>query len=63
MKKTLMEILSQKDEKGETVKEAIARSITEKATNGDLNAIKFLRDIADEDEGFEVQEIKITVID
>ena len=46
-----------------TVKEAIAKSITDKATGGDINAVKFLRDMVDDDKKDEPVEIKITIVD
>lgn len=46
----------------ETVKESIAKSIAEKAAGGDINAVKFLRDMVD-DKGDPFYEIKITIVD
>ena len=53
-------LLSQSD--GETsVSESIAKSIADKAANGDINAVKFLRDMMD-DKSEPLNEIKITII-
>ena len=47
----------------ETLKETIAKSITEKASNGDINAVKFLRDLVDDQDDNPIPEIKITIVE
>ena len=46
-----------------TVREEIARSITEKAANGDVNAVKFLREMVDDEKSDTdiPQEIRIRI--
>lgn len=59
-------ILEEKTEEDEiTVRESIARRITQKAADGDISAVKFLRDMVDEDapEDDGVTEIRIHVVD
>ena len=56
-------ILNETDENGLTVSEAIVKSLTDKACSGDLNAIKFLREISDKEEKSATREIIITVVD
>ncbi len=59
-------ILEEKaDEDEVTVRESIARSITQKAAGGDISAVKFLREIVDEDtpEDDGITEIRIHVVD
>lgn len=50
------------EEQEGSLKENIAKTIAEKAGGGDLNAIKFLRDMVDDGDN-EIPEIKITVIE
>ena len=59
-------ILEEKTDEDEvTVRESIARSITQKAVGGDISAVKFLREIVDEDtpEDDGITEIRIHVVD
>ena len=59
-------ILEEKTDEDEvTVRESIARSITQKAAGGDISAVKFLREIVDEDtpEDDGITEIRIHVVD
>ena len=50
------------EEGDESLKVTIAKSITDKASGGDINAIKFLRDMV-EDKDDAPAEIKITVVE
>ena len=60
-------ILEEKSEQEDiTVRESIARSITQKAAGGDISAVKFLRELVDEDEIPEqdtISEVRIHVLD
>ena len=60
-------ILEEKSEQEDiTVRESIARSITQKAAGGDISAVKFLRELVDEDDIPEqdtISEVRIHVLD
>jgi len=58
-------ILEEKNcEEEGTVRETIARSILDKACGGDISAVKFLREVVDNDaEDTQISEIRISVID
>ena len=51
------------DEEQVTVREAIARSILQKACGGDISAVKFLREVCDGEDDDSLSEIRISVID
>ena len=58
------ELLSEQTEDALSMREAIARSITQKAVNGDLSAVKFLRETVDgEKQNNDTIDIRIKVVD
>ncbi len=57
------QVLLTEDESGNTVEQAIAKSIAEKASCGDINAIKLLRELMAEQEKDAPAEIRITVVE
>ena len=58
----VFEKLLNEEQGDESLKETIAKSIAEKASGGDLSAIKLLRDMVGEEKDAPT-EIKITVIE
>ena len=55
----------QSGEEQVTVRESIARNITQKAVDGDVSAVKFLREMVDDDapEDDGITEIRIHIVE